>query len=151
MKRCPNNKANTVHKHVRLESGRAKAAQIYPPELCQAICRGFKEQLEADRNGRFMLAELGDEKTGDGRGMKAEAEKIKKHLPTADEDNDGEMMIAWDDVSGAALEPKAVIAARAEEIEYVRKMNLYTKVPIKACVIKTGKQPKSRAGAKPRH
>ena len=140
-KRCPNTKSNVVHRHVRLESGRTKVAQIYPPELCQAICRGFKEQLEANRNGRFMLAELGDERIGDGRGMKAVAEKIKKHIPIADEDNDEEMMIAWDDVSGVALEPKAVIVARAEEIEYVRKMNVYTKVPIKECVMKTGKQP----------
>ena len=141
MKRCHNTKANAMHKHVRLESGRAKVAQIYPPELCQAICRGFKEQLEADRNGRFMSAELGGEKIGDGCGMKAEAEKIKKHLPIADEDNDVEMMIAWDDESGAVLEPKVAMAARKEEIEYVRKMDLYTKVPIKECVMKTGKQP----------
>ena len=81
-----------------------------------------------------MLAELGDGKTADGRSMKAESEKIRKQLPTADEDNDEETMTAWDDVSGAALEPKAVRVARAEEIAYVRKMNLYTKVPRAECV-----------------
>ena len=37
---------------------------------------------------------------------------------------------AWDDVSGAGLNPKAVRQARTEDIEYVKKMNLYTKVPI---------------------
>ena len=31
--------------------------------------------------------------------------------------------------------------ARKEEVEYIRKMNLYTKVPIKECLEKTGKQP----------
>ena len=36
---------------------------------------------------------------------------------------------------------KNVRQAKMEEIEYVRKMGLYTKVPIKDCIAKTGKQP----------
>ena len=44
-------------------------------------------------------------------------------------------------MSGAALDPSAVKKARAEEIDYVRKMHLYTKVPISECLAKTGKQP----------
>ena len=49
--------------------------------------------------------------------------------------------MAWDDVSGAELNPKEVKKARAEEIEYVRRMNLYTKVPISECYAKTGRAP----------
>ena len=45
---------------------------------------------------------------------------------------------AWDDVSGAALDPQKVKQARREEIEYVHKMSLYEKVPIKECVARTG-------------
>ena len=48
---------------------------------------------------------------------------------------------ATDDVSGADLDPKMVVKARADEIDYVRTMKLYTKVPISECVAKTGKQP----------
>ena len=48
---------------------------------------------------------------------------------------------AVDDVSGAFLNPQMVKKARADEIEYVRTMKLYTKVPISECLEKTGKQP----------
>ena len=112
-----------------------------PPELCQAICEGFRKQLEADRKGQFLFAELNNENVDNGKSMKEEAEKIKSKLPTADEDVEEEMMTAWDDVSGAELNPKAVRDARAEAIAYVRKMGLYTKVPIKECLMKTAKQP----------
>ena len=139
--RCPNTKYNHVHEHVGWESGRTRVAQIYPPELCRAICDGFRKQLEADRKGQLMFAELNNENVDNGKSMREEAEKIKNKLPTADEDGEEEMMTAWDDVSGAELDPKAIRDARAEEIAYVRKMGLYTKVPIKECMVKTGKQP----------
>ena len=41
-------------------------------------------------------------------------------------------------MSGAGLDPQAVRQARAEEIEYVRKMGLYTDVPTKECYDKIG-------------
>ena len=56
--RCPNLKGKEVHEHVRLEGGRTKAAQVYPPGLCRAICQGYMKQIEADRKGQFRLAEL---------------------------------------------------------------------------------------------
>ena len=51
------------------------------------------------------------------------------------------MAVAWDDVSGAALVPVKVRAARAEEVSYVREMNLYTKVPVAECYATIGKAP----------
>lgn len=48
---------------------------------------------------------------------------------------------AWGDVSGVELDPKQVRKARAEEIEYVHKTQLYDKVPIKECYNRTGKGP----------
>ena len=51
---------------------------------------------------------------------------------------------AVDDVSGAFLDPKMVNKVRADEIEYVRAMKLYTKVPISDCIAKTGKQPSNK-------
>ena len=51
------------------------------------------------------------------------------------------MEIAWDDGPGVALDPTAAEAARAEEITYVRKMNLYTDVPVEECLRKIGRQP----------
>ena len=49
---------------------------------------------------------------------------------TIEEEDDGGLELAWDDVSGAALDPQSVKRAREEEIRYVKQMNLYTKVPI---------------------
>ena len=48
--------------------------------------------------------------------------------PTVTEDNDGELQMAWGDVSGRELDPGKVRKARAEEVEYIHKSNLYTKV-----------------------
>ena len=45
------------------------------------------------------------------------------------EDKEKEMQQAWDDVSGKDLKPELVRKARAEEMEYIEKTNLYNKVP----------------------
>eukprot|EP00973_Karenia_brevis_P068755 9559104-Karenia_brevis.AAC.1 len=49
-KRCSNKVPGPKHRHVCLINGRAKKAQVYPPELCKAICKGIKDQKEWDEN-----------------------------------------------------------------------------------------------------
>ena len=49
--------------------------------------------------------------------------------PVACEDNGKEMQQAWDDVSGKDLKPELVRKARTEEMESIKKTNLYNKVP----------------------
>lgn len=142
-RRCPNTTNTMIHQHIRLEGGRTRAAQIYPPELCKAICEGFKAQLEADRKGQFLLAEIQQDGNNNGGDMVNASRELKGRYETVVEDNSEEMDTAWGDVSGAELNPAAVRAARAEEIEYVHKMNLYAKVPIEECASRTGKQPTS--------
>ncbi len=44
-----------------------------------------------------------------------------------------------DDITGAPLNTKKVQEARNEEIQEMRRRNIYTKVPIKECYEKTGK------------
>ena len=44
-------------------------------------------------------------------------------------DYEKELAMAWDDVTGKELDPNKVAKARAEEVEYISKTNLYTKVP----------------------
>ena len=41
-KMCPNRPGHEVHRHVVLEAGRTRAAQIYPQELCKQICLGIQ-------------------------------------------------------------------------------------------------------------
>ena len=52
---CPNKGGHQIHKHEQLDGGRAKAAQLYPPELCRAVCQGLMGQVDADGNGQYLL------------------------------------------------------------------------------------------------
>ena len=137
-KRCPNRNGVKVHDHVVLQAGRTRAAQIYPPGLCRAICSGLKEQISVDRQGQFLLMEM-DNAPENAKSLMNMAEKIEKKCETVEEHDEGVMEEAWDDVSGRALDPEQVKKARKEEIEYVHKMGLYVKVPINECHNKTGK------------
>ena len=92
--------------------------------------------MEADRRGQFLLAELESSDGKNGGKLMKEAKGLQEQCATAEEDNEEEMAVAWDDVFGAALDPNKVRAARAEELEYVRKMNLYNKVPVSECINK---------------
>ena len=44
-------KCQNDHAHEHLLDGKAAGAAIYPPQLQEAICQGWKEQLEADGRG----------------------------------------------------------------------------------------------------
>eukprot|EP00973_Karenia_brevis_P032008 4417126-Karenia_brevis.AAC.1 len=57
-RKCSNVGQACKHRHVNLMNGRAKKAQIYPPELCKAICRGLKAQKEWGEREQFMLGIL---------------------------------------------------------------------------------------------
>ena len=37
------------HRHIRLWQGRAKSAEVYPPELCREIVTGLFEEIRAQR------------------------------------------------------------------------------------------------------
>ena len=62
------------------------------------------------------------------------AEKIKREATE-------EMPKFWDDVKGGYLDAKLVDEARRKEMEYVRRMGLYTKVPRRMAWERTGKGP----------
>ena len=64
---------------------------------------------------------------------------MKSRYRTIEYEEEETMMEACDDVSGAQLDPRGVQDARKEEVEYVRKMRLYDKVPITECRARTGK------------
>ena len=49
--RCTNRDGGEQHRHVQLMSGRAKAAQVYPRELCIRIAEGIAAQRKADQLG----------------------------------------------------------------------------------------------------
>ena len=93
----------------------------------------------ADQHGQFLLAQVGSDASG--KELMNVAKETRSQYRTVEEDNQEELEEAWDDVSGAQLDPKAVKAARVEEVEYIHKMQLYTKVPMAECRRQTGKNP----------
>ena len=105
-KKCPNRRIQKVHDHIILESGRTKAAQVYPPELCHAICKGLEDQLEADQKGQFVFAELEGGNGTNGKGLMQASKDIHEQCKIAVEDNDERMAVAWDDVSRGIVRPK---------------------------------------------
>ena len=138
--RCPNRQGHQVHKHVVLQNGRTRAAQIYPEGLCKAICAGLQEQMQLDAQGRFLLMSIDAQEDTTSQELKRSAEKLRQKYKTVEEEDDP-MEMAWDDVSGAELNPTMVKAARQEEIDYVRNMHMYDNVPITECKRATGKMP----------
>ena len=130
-RRCPGNESHANGRHASLFSGVAKQAQVHPPGLCDAICKGLAEQIRMDQQGQFYLATV----TLDGAKATSKHELIANVLSegntgagrTPEEDTEEELMEAWDDVSGKELDPGKVKDARKLEIDYIHKTRLYTK------------------------
>ena len=84
--------------------------------------------------------EAGDER-GSSKELMNMAKRLEARYTIVEEFEEETLEVAWDGVSGAELDPKLVKKARAEEVEYVHKMNLYDKVPTSECYQKTGRAP----------
>ena len=139
-RRCPNKPGYQIHRRVVLCSWRPKAAQIYPDKHCKEICLGIQEQIQRDRCGQYLLANIQLENGTTSKDLMEEANRMKRKYKIIEEEDGEEYLEAWDDVSGSPLNPKEVQRARKEEIEYVHKMNRYTKVPTKEAPQEIGKR-----------
>eukprot|EP00973_Karenia_brevis_P046741 6486121-Karenia_brevis.AAC.1 len=101
-KRCTNHDSKAKHRHVILLSGRAKAAQVYPPALCRAICQGLLKQKEDDQRRRYVIGSLEAPQNKDEvkrRHEEARASARKAHI-----EEEEEAQYAIDDVSGRPLD-----------------------------------------------
>ena len=132
-RRCLGKDKHVNGRHASLFSGVAKQAQVYPPGLCDAICQGLVQQIQMDQKGQFLIATLSLGDTEDKTCQELIASVLPTETngagPTTEEDNEAALMEAWDDVSGKELDPDKVTAARQEEVAYIHKTRLYTKVP----------------------
>ena len=120
------------HRHVHLVNGRAAAAQVYPRQLCESVCRGAKEQLRRRRRKPMIK----DQK---------EIHALLERERLFEEIKDGKFELVslntmmhegepcWDDAKGGWLDPTMVSAARQEEMEFVRRMKVYDKAPLSEC------------------
>ena len=146
-RKCSNNNGPRDHRHVPLLNGRAKKAGEYPPGLCEAICRGLVRQIEVDHSTMSLVAEM---ILAEGKGAAKMQQKELNHLASkiaesmrggAKVEEDEEWEEAWDDVKQKELKPGKVREARRVEMEYIRKRNLYNKVPRSKCYAQTRKPP----------
>ena len=110
-------KCDGRHDHEPLLNGRAGPAAVYPAELCKAICKGMKRQMEFKRQKVQPILKLTVKDTVSER-------------PELEEDNaQGLMQEAWDDTSGKELDVKRVREARRLEMQYVKEKKVWRKMP----------------------
>ena len=103
------------HRHVHLMNGRAKAAQQYPDELCRAVCRGLKQQITADKQGQFLVAQLCDSDGVQDHETKKTIDAMLKECATVEEDDGdaGDTSVSASFMSPGPEEKKAEGKARA--------------------------------------
>ena len=124
-----NKRCGGCERHVHLVEGRASAAQQYPRELCRAVTKDIIEQARLDSSDLFSFD-------------CADYVSSLDAIDSVDHDeSDGDGRYFWDDTSGKVLGPKLTRAARAEEVEAIRTIGVYRKVPITQCLEETGKRP----------
>eukprot|EP00438_Fugacium_kawagutii_P000480 Skav216940 [mRNA] locus=scaffold3396:50058:57739:+ [translate_table: standard] len=115
------------------EDAEARYAQVYPPKLVSAILRGIRQEL---RN-RGELSSLSEKVAGpcpdEPGGSNEPTEEFVEHI-------ESEQLI-YDSVTGAVLDPVKVKEARAEEMAWVEKQELWTVVDEKLCWEETGRKP----------
>ena len=135
--RCSNEAGGGQHRHVHLERGRAKAAQVYPRKLCAKICEGLAAQKKIEQLGLAARPVMTVEEMQQVANVKAD-ENPSESLHHADAESE---YSAWDDQSGQRLDPRLMIQARKDEIKYFREMGVYDKVDISEAGKETGRPP----------
>ena len=96
-----------------LLSGRAAAAQVYPTEICRALCQGINKQAQADAQNLMSL----------------ECGEIAMEVDIDNVQNEGEDWTSyWDDMGGEPLDTGLAMEAQAKEIREVHRMGVYIKV-----------------------
>ena len=113
------------HRRVQLIGGKAKQAEIYPDGLLQRILKGLKRQMQKKSPlSSLVFGPVNEEPYFD---------------QTVLDQEDWTTFI--DEVSGKALETSKVRAARAEEIDYATRYNVWRLVPTQEAWDVTGAGP----------
>ena len=106
--------------------GRARAAAVYPQQLCRAMCKATLEQARMDAGDMVCMMCTDDQVNEEVCGAEFEEPDWKPY---------------WDDLTGRELRRDLVEAARAEELAVVKKMMVWRKVRREECLAATGKPP----------
>ena len=105
------------HRHVHLMSGRAAAAAMYPPQMCETVAKAV----------RMWLGRREDERNPRSREI---LEFSRPDLCDPDEcKNVDDLGYYKDDLKGEVLDPRLARKARQEEIQVFRDRKVYDVVP----------------------
>ena len=96
-----------------------------------AVAKGLRTQRDWDCDSRRLIGVI------QGGDVSSKAADVERRVPP----EEPELDVAWDDVSGKELDPAKVREARRLEMEYYKRMEVYEKVPLHECCVKTGKAP----------
>ena len=125
-------KCDGRHRHVQLINGRARQAQIYPPKLVSAILKGIKKELhnigELDMLSELVAGPCPDDTSN---------EQTEEFFDP-DQMASGEY---YDAITGIKLDPVQVLKAREEEMQWVRKQELWDVVDETLCWQETNRPP----------
>ena len=115
---CTNRCGGPIHRHIPLVGGMAHLCEAYPVELVDAVLEGLKRQMKADNH--VSALELFASGPGPTEPLfDAETEKQMEE----------EVQEYFDDISGEVLPSELVRKARQEEMDWIKKIELYDKVP----------------------
>ena len=117
------------HSHEQLLGGKASACQQYPDKFTMAICEGVKREMDTIK-WRDEVYDILDVSTPFGKLMKLQ-EIIEAKAVAPEEDHFSDIydgMSFMDDVHGGELDRAMAIKARRVEIDYFKRMGVYTKV-----------------------
>lgn len=113
------------HRHVPLIGGKAKQAEVYPDGLLRNILKVLKKELQKKCPLSSMdFGPINEEPYFNDEAL---------------QDQDWSTFV--DEVSGKALETSRVNAARAEELDFAGRYNVWTLAPTRECWELTGKAP----------
>jgi len=107
----------------------------YPPKLVYAIARGVRAQHVLDGQ----IKEIGHVGGPDPHEETNYEEYQHEMLPSATEMYVKEPVL--DANTGVELDPKKVAVARATELEWIKRQNVYSKVPTSMCYAETSRAP----------
>ena len=126
-------------------------ARIYPPRLVTAILKAVKKQMELDgeyRNVNYVDVGPNPEAVGPSPEEYVELEEYEgDYYPNVankivgSESGSSEEQIYYDDITGVQLSTEGVLAARKEELDWLKKAEVYEKRTIEECWNETGKAP----------
>ena len=151
-------RARSWLRHAPRIGSRTRVCQIYPDSLCSAIRKGARRRNQAHEKGLHLLGSI-DSSEADAarRGVATMMKEL--NMVNAVESSESNMVppeetveATWanyindeaeyvDNVTGYKLITSEVDKARATEMTYIRKMNLWTVVPKEDCYKATGHAP----------